>query len=329
AQFQADRAVVGIARQVRRNTDAIAALSAEITCHLGDFDEYFALRRALVERERAQARANAAARRAAARASLEKLRVGDVIRVPSGRRAGLAVVLDPDTSGYGEPKPLLLTEQRWAGRVPAADFVTPVHALARVKVPRHFNHRSPAARRDLAASLRAAMSGVRPPSGAGERAGTNENDGREQAEIQRLRAELRRHPCHRCPDRDRHARAAERRARLERDTAGLRSRMTARPGSLVRTFDRVCAVLTGRRYLTEDGQVTAAGRTLARVWTESDLLVAECLRREVWHDLDPAQLAAAVSVVVYEARRDEAEPAAVPRGPVADAVATTGKLWSE
>ena len=51
---------------------------------------------AIADRERALARQSAAQRRrAAAIESLERLRVGDVIRVPSGRRAGLAVVLDP------------------------------------------------------------------------------------------------------------------------------------------------------------------------------------------------------------------------------------------
>ena len=62
------------------------------------------------------------ARRSAGRRrsrSLERLRVGDVIRVPPGRRAGLAVVLDPGTGGFGEPRPLVLTEDRWAGRVTA------------------------------------------------------------------------------------------------------------------------------------------------------------------------------------------------------------------
>src|SRR5690606_33118214 len=118
AQFQADRSVVGIARQVQRNTEAIAHHTESVTCHLGDFDEYFALRRAITERERALSRETAAAQRAAAVASLERLRIGDVIQVPSGRRAGLAVVLDPDTNGFGEPKPLVLTERRWAGRIP-------------------------------------------------------------------------------------------------------------------------------------------------------------------------------------------------------------------
>ena len=46
---------------------------------------------------------------------------------------------------------------------------------------------------------------------------------------------------------------------------------------------------------------------LARIWTEADLLVAECLRRGVWDGLTPAELAAAVSAVVYEARRETDE----------------------
>src|SRR5690606_3403651 len=56
AQFQADRSVFGLNRQVQRNTETIEAYAAEMTCHLGDFSEYFGLRMAITERERALAR---------------------------------------------------------------------------------------------------------------------------------------------------------------------------------------------------------------------------------------------------------------------------------
>jgi ATP-dependent RNA helicase HelY len=216
----------------------------------------------------------------------------------------------------------VLTEQRWAGRLPADDFVTPVESLATVRVPRHFNHRSPRARRDLAASLRAAQ--VPPPPGRRRSRG---GDG--DPDLAGLRARLRAHPCHACPDRDEHARWAERRARLERDTESLRERAAQRTHSLARTFDKVCALLTERGYLTAGGEVTSTGRTLARLWTEADLLVAECLRRGVWEGLDASQLAAAVSVVLYDSRREVADGAPLPRGPVADAVHATAKLWAE
>jgi ATP-dependent RNA helicase HelY len=324
AQFQADRSVVGLARQVQRNAETMAAYDAEATCHLGDFAAYFALRVAIADREKSLAREGSAQRRAAAISSLERLRVGDVIKVPSGRRAGLAVVLDPGTGGFGEPRPLVLTEDRWAGRIAAGDFAAPVEALTRVRVPKHFNHRSPQERRDLAATLRNAS--VDRGTGRRPRAA---NAAGEDAELTRLRAQLRRHSCHRCPQREEHARWAERRWRLERDTRALREKVASRTGSLARTFDRVCGLLAGRGYLLPGGEVTDAGRMLARIWTEADLLVAECLRLGVWDKLDPAELAAAVSVVLYEARREVEDRASVPRGALAEAVDATVKLWAE
>jgi len=321
AQFQADRSVVGLARQVQRNTETMHAYAAEMECELGDFAEYFEIRRTITEREKAQARQSAAARKAAAAASIERLKVGDVIRVPHGRRAGLAVILDPGTSAFGEPRPLVLTEDRWAGRVSAGEFAGPVEPLGRVRVPRHFNHRSPAERRDLAASLRAAGVDAR----AGRR-GPRRADG-EDTELARLRHQLRAHPCHACPDREEHARWAERRHRLLRDTEVLRGKVEGRTGSLARTFDRVCDLLGGRGYLAGD-RVTEPGRMLARIWTEADLLVAECVRGGVFEQLNPAELAAVLSVVVYEARREGDERITLPRGPVTDAVERILATWS-
>ncbi len=75
--------------------------------------------------------------------------------------------------------------------------------------------------------------------------------------------------------------------------------------------------------------MTDAGRMLGRIWTEADLLVAECLRAGVWEKLDPAELAAAVSTLVYEARRDSEDRASVPRGEVTTAVETTLRLWAD
>src|SRR5690606_31500696 len=95
AQFHADRAVVGLAPQVQKNEEALAGYARAAECHLGDFMEYAAMRRRLSDREAQLARERAGARRAEAARSLEHLRPGDVIIVPSGRRSGLAVVLDP------------------------------------------------------------------------------------------------------------------------------------------------------------------------------------------------------------------------------------------
>jgi len=51
AQFQADRAVVGLTRQIRKNETLIEELMKDATCHLGDFAAYARFRRSIKEVE--------------------------------------------------------------------------------------------------------------------------------------------------------------------------------------------------------------------------------------------------------------------------------------
>lgn len=52
AQFQADRAVVGLVRQIKKNDSAVAELMQDVNCHLGDFAEYAGMRSDIKEIER-------------------------------------------------------------------------------------------------------------------------------------------------------------------------------------------------------------------------------------------------------------------------------------
>jgi ATP-dependent RNA helicase HelY len=328
AQFQADRSVVGVARRIERNEEACRGYVDAMRCHLGDFTEYAELRRELSDKEKALRRDGSAARRAATADSLAALKPGDVIAVPTGRRAGLAVVLDPGLEQPGEPRPLVLTEDRWAGRLVAADFPDPVRPLGRMRLPRRVDHRVPRVRRDLASSLRA--TGIPAPAGDRKRraGGPLDPDGAEGAELAALRRAIRAHPCHGCDDRESHARFAERMIRLERETEQLRQKVRSTTHSLVRSFDRITGLLRERGYL-DGATVTPNGITLSRLWGESDLLAAECLRHGIWDRLEPADLAAVVSALVYESRRDDGGVPRVPQGPVAEALAATVRLWSD
>ena len=321
AQFQADRGVAGLVAQIRRNEKSLDEYGTRMNCDRGDFREYMALRQELSEREAALSRAASRERRGAVAASLEALRTGDVIRVPAGRRAGLAIVLDPGLTPRDDPRPLVLTERRWAGRLSMMDFPVAVESIGSVRVPRHFNHRSPQERRDLAAALRR----VAVPPGPSRRKGSPPDA---DEEVARLRAAVRAHPCHGCPDRDEHARWAERYRRLQRENAGLVRRVEGRTDSLGRTFDQICELLDQRGYLAGD-EATPAGRRLARIWSESDLVVTECLRDGVWDALDPAELAAVISTLVYEARRDEPAVDRMPSPAVRDALADTLRVWGD
>ena len=328
AQFQADRSVVGITRQVAKNTTALADLAARMTCHLGDFAEYAGLRQQIKDRETSLARQGAGERRASVAQSLESLAPGDVIRIPAGRRAGLAVVLDPGTSPIADARPMVLTEDRWAGRVSMIDFPMAAEVLGSLRVPKHFNHRNATARKDLASSIRNLRI---PPAEHGARRRQRSAAADDQVLLD-LRSRLRAHPCHGCADREDHARWAERHHRLRKETDALSRKAESRTHSLSRTFDRVCALLTERGYMHPDGgheQISDAGRQLSRIWSESDLLIAECLRSGAWSALNAAELAAVCSCVVYEARRDEVAAPKLPAGAVRTALTDTVRLWGE
>lgn len=216
AQFQADRHVVELAKQVRKNEASLQGYKEAFTCHLGDFDEYHRLRRDIT-------------------------------------------ALEKDTSPRGKP---------------------------------------------------------------------NRN-----GEIDRLRKTLRSHPCHGCDEREIHARWADRWWRLERDTDKVRRQITQRTGAIGVVFDRVVGVLSDLDYLRVDEageyDLTVHGTRLRRIYGERDLLIAECLRRQVWSGLNPAELAGLIAALVHEERHDDmpVRPGDLPPGRFAQVLADTEGHW--
>jgi ATP-dependent RNA helicase HelY len=326
AQFQADKAVVGLARQLAQSQDALAGYAEAATCDRGDFMEYAALRQRVSELERNAARSKRSDRRQEVLESLAQLHRGDVIEVPGGRFAGYAVVLDRGTSD-DEPRPQVLTAERQARRLSVVDFPTPVSAVSRLRIPRQFNARNPQSRRDLASTLRNATHGLAPAPPSKEARETRPS--REEREIDDLRHQLRDHPCHACPDREDHARWAERWFKLDRDAKTLPRRVDQRTNTVARQFDRVCEVLETLGYLAGD-DVTELGRPLRRIYSELDLVVAEALRLGVLDGLSAGGLAAALSTLVYEARRpEEVVSPRIPGGDTQRAVDELERLWRE
>ena len=225
AQFQADRAVVDLARKVRSQEEALAGYAKSMQCNLGDFGEYSGIRRELTDLER---------------------------------------------------KSMLRADQQSR------------------------------AERD-----------------------------KRQRQLAELRRRLKQHPCHSCKDRETHARWAGHWWKLKRQTDDLIRQIKSRTGAVAKVFDRVTEVLLALGYLVRDadGAVVSGphGRILRRIYGERDLLVAECLRRNVWVDLDPAGLAAMAASLVYEPRRDEGQPSDryLPKGAFRPAFEKTTDLWSK
>ena len=89
--------------------------------------------------------------------------------------------------------------------------------------------------------------------------------------------------------------------RLERDVQRLERRIRGRNDSLARQFDRVLRVLESWGYV--DGwSLTPAGERLARLYTETDLLLAEAIGEGLLDGLRTPEIAAVVSCFTYERR---------------------------
>ncbi len=312
AQYQADRSVVGMVRGVERGEKMLDEIAAEMGWDRRAEPvpepailDYVRLRAKISERERAQSRASRLQRRQVAGDALASLRRGDIINITQGRRGGLAVVLEA-ANDEDDPRPLVLTENRWAGRISSADYPGAAAPLGSMSLPKRVEHRQPRVRRDLASALRSAASGLVVASGRKRRPGAEEPD--IDPELTSLRDEMRRHPAHRIAGREDKVRVGERYLRVERDNELIRKKVSAATNSLARTFDRIVGLLTERGFIEAGGgengepKVTPDGRLLARIYSESDLLVAECLRTGVWKGLQPAELAAVLSAMVFETR---------------------------
>jgi ATP-dependent RNA helicase HelY len=333
AQYQADRSVVGLVRGVERGERMRDEIAGELGGHDAPIVDYVRLRLQISERERAQSRASRLQRRKAANDALAALRRGDIITITHGRRGGLAVVLDADRDG-DDPRPLVLTEHRWAGRISSADYSGASEPMGTMLLPKRVEHRNPRVRRDLASALRSAAAGLDVPSVKAKRSGPPKERDVDPA-LAGLREQLRRHPAHDLAEREAKARLAERYLRIERDNEQIRQKIAAATNSLARTFDRIVVLLTERGFIDSKGgdpRVTDHGRLLARIYSESDLLVAECLRSGTWEGLDAAELAAVLSSVLYESRGDA--PGApggtdIPTGTLRRALNQTRRLWTE
>ena len=318
AQYLADRGVVALERSKERDREALAGYRQHLECHLGDFDEYWAMKRAARQMREEDQRSRRTERTDGVRSALGSLKPGDVIAVPRARNGGsLAVVL-----AVREGRPTVLTDDRSFFRLAANDFSEPPLALTRIQLPRSGSTRSARYRRDVAATLTSLH--VRAPRPRAARA----VDQAVERRAAKLDAEARAHPCHGCPERRTHERWAERADKLSAQIAGVDRRIKLRTETLARRFDRVLGVL-GQLGYVDGWSLTDKGRRLTRIYGEGDLLVGEALAGGILDGLRPSETAALLSTVVYEARERTPLPGTLPTAPLADAYERLQRLWRQ
>ena len=324
AQFQADQGVVGLATQLRRNQEALKDYSDASQCHLGDFAEYMTLRLQLSDFEKSTARDGARARRHQAVEFLNSLRRGDVFVMGSGRRSTVPYVVLDEARDFDDPRPRVMSTSRQVKRLGQMDVDSPARVISAVVLPPSFDSRSPKGRNWLADQIE------RLPKQTSASKDSSDSAADVDTEVSRLRRAIRAHACHGCSDRDEHVRWFERVRTTRTEIDKIESKVEQRTSSIARDFDRICAVLTHLGYLElVDGThtVTQSGAVLGRIYCELDLLVAECIATQAWNSLNAEELASAVSTLVFETRRDDADVPTLPDGELGLTLTTMSHTW--
>ncbi len=146
--------------------------------------------------------------------------------------------------------------------------------------------------------------------------------------ITSLRKDMKSDPCHQCPEREAHARIAEKGERLQRENLGLIKRIEDRTNVIPKTFDRIISVLTELEYIKNDA-LTENGKILTKIYAETDLLISEILRKGILNDLPAAELVALLSTCVFENRGEKSNSPRIPKSlnePLEKLVKTWGEL---
>jgi ATP-dependent RNA helicase HelY len=311
AQFEADASVERSTSRLTELEEARAGYQRHLTCALGDWPAYWEMRREVSRREKREAKARRRADTDRVRTAIAGLDPGDVLRVPWLGKRGLAAVVGVHLTKKGTPIAQLVVDDRSLTKLGPRELDTPPVPVERLRLPGSGNPRQAAYRQEVGRLLRqldppAPTDGSAPhepevPKGPSE-------------EVQRLHAAIREHPCHACPDRADHERWQHRDDDLADEVATLRQQVSARTGDLVRQLHRILTVLGDLGYVAEgdgddggpdtwvDPAPTAAGHTLAGIYSEVDLLVAEALRRGLLDGLEPEELAGVAALFLYTPR---------------------------
>jgi len=285
AQYRADADVVRLEAQLERVRQEAAEARRAAACGRGDIWQY---------RQQARAEGRRAGRprgqAADVVAALERLRPGDVLCAPGpGRAGGEMAVVSTKQRKRGDLVLRAVTARRRLVSLVPADFHHPPQVLWSLELPAGFAPKSRESQRRLAAQL-----------AGGHRAGTGRGPGTPVPPGGGVGGGV-----GACPELRAHLRAAARAERAGRQAERLQRQLHTRREPVARQFDRLVDLLERRHYLDQgEGSwaLTDAGRRLARLYHDQDLLVAECAGRGLLDGLRPEEMAALVSVFTYEPR---------------------------
>ena len=344
AQFQADGSVVEETREIERAEHRVRELRTQLATLIESLAppavdnedpvdvivDYVRLRRELTEEEKSAKSSANSQRKQEVAAVLARLQVGDVVAIAGRKHPTLAVVITP-ANQTADPRPWVTTEQGWSGRIDIGGIDNPPIHVGHMKLPRPVQ-------KNPRRNTKFVQDSFRRNHYDRPRKMRQKPRHRPSHRIDELRAAIRNHSAHNWPavDREQMARLVQKLLRREADLAKLNSKVERAHDTLASTFERIVGLLSELDYVVFEGYgdnrlpvITEEGERLARIHNECDLLVAQCLKRGIWNELDPAELAGVASLCSFENRKSTAgEPEAATEA-MGDAMEATWRIYTE
>lgn len=295
AAFQRDADTATASTRIEALEHQLAKEEKRAVCDRGDVDEYLAM----IEASPASSRRDDLA---------ALLNPGAVVDVIGGSRDGRYAVLKRLSSQGGGARYLVLSTSGRVSSLGARQIPEASRVVDEIDLPRPFRPRDRRFVQDTVRRLRK----VPPPR---RHRTPHRHDSIE-------------HPVAECPDAADHLSALRRARRLRIRLQQQRSLTRSSAYGLVEEFRAIQEMLTNLDYL-DDWSLTPRGERLRKVYNESDLLITECLERGLFHGLEIPELAALLSVFVYEPRSDRMSAADWPTDELEGRWQGVQRVWSE
>ncbi len=279
-QFQRRRSIARLRRTVTKREESLSTAQRAAACERGDIWEYLELIRD----------SDRTGHHQAALEFTRRLRPGQVIEIPTGKRSGRYVVVKR-WRGADPPRLVVLSERGRMAQFRSRDLTPGTASLGMITLPKPYQPRQPRFQQSVVSELR-----------------SFEPDRFDPIPTATAAPE---HPVSDCPDLPAHLRAARSARRIERELDRLRQQLVQEGEGLVAEFRSILGLLGGWGYLA-DWSLTPAGERLRFLYNELDLLLADVIGLGVFTGLTPAQAAALASCFVYEPRGEDRPAVAVP-----------------
>jgi len=293
AQFYQKKDSKNVTEQIDYENEKLERKQKEFTCHLGDIREYYEIILQINSFHKNESKTSKKKRSLRNRIEIEP---GNLVGIKNLRKSKFALITKTLKSKK-ESEFWVILDNGEGRKIDHRSIDFNVGVIGYLEINDEIDFSKKAIRDEYSKKIRIAS-------------GNYAKKFVDEVDVTELKAKLKNHVCHRCPQIQEHLRFGENIERNKKYIKSLQSHLENDYVNLSKKCDQVIDLLARLDYIinTEDKlTLTKWGKFLKQIHSEFDLLIIESLRRNYLNNLSPIQLSCLLSGFVYNPRRDELE----------------------